>query len=1168
MKHHFSVLRTVASLICIVVMAWAASAQTYVNKEWAKTNGAPASIDWTATALDLQGNIFVVGNTQVAPGNTDVLVSKYSRDGELLWQQGYHGSAEAEDYGVAVTTDASGNCFVAATVSNLGTSFDVAVLKFNPDGALAWHTEWNGGANLHDVPSSIALDGAGNVYVAGTTYSSATNPDYLLIKINSSGAIQWYSLYDYAGFPDVATGISFDPLMDPVVTGGSASAATAWDYATVRYNKVTGAQNAVNRVVVPGVNMANALAFSRDNSGNLYITGYTEASGNKDIQTVKIDNAFTLAWVQNFDGEGLEDMGKAIGPDNMGNVYVAGHTHKASGGSDFITIKYDAAGNILWKEHYRARKDEWKAEATKLAVTSDGGVIVVGTIFDGQKTNFMTIKYNPDGKLEWEKEYDGLNGDDKAKDVRLSLDGKVYVTGTSGNGAAATYSTVKYSYLKKDNGIVYDDNGDPYGMGNELIVKFRPSIVNTDVVDDRGWEYGSIAKVIGDSLAGVVAEKLGLPAETGPRLTAYKIFKRFTTADSTSLSRIGEHVRMPEFWSYWLIGLPAEAALSQAIDSLSAWTEAVESAEPNYVGMLTSLPNDPLLDAQASLIPTVQYPYASINLEPAWAVQKGRSHIKVAVFDSPVYWAHEDFGDGTYSGSKVEGGWDFYSGVHISNINHPARSHGTSCAGIIGALSNNNKGIAGIAGGDVDGAGESGVSLVSMGIVKPNGDFISMDLVAPAIVEAAASTPSGYGYGVHVQNHSWGGPGASGLMSNAIRSAAKNGCTIVAGRGNNGNTELFYPACYRDEYVLNVGASGKDGNILTPLNGDMLYSSWGGNVDVVAPGAVKLVTSTVDSETIVNYPGCEVNETDYACFRGTSAATPHVAGVAALLMSEHNTLDGAPTNLAPEDVEFLIQRYAVQPMGVPAGYGSSTGWGLLNAGNVMAHMDFPAYWVEHSGQPSSRSTSVVGGEVLVSIASSPGLAAGYYYAEKVEVLDTYHHVFPNTVQVLNGWGRIASTIGVTTNTPVYAEDNGTYSFAINGNEATVTARTYTWLVKRTMGGQLVNVWLPYSPSQLKTAYSLHLHDATLTSVAELETEDLRIYPSPAADRLTISLGDGHAGPATITVYSVTGAKVLEHQHIPDRQNVVTIPVSSLSAGVYVVRVASQGTVRTNRFIKG
>lgn len=97
------------------------------------------------------------------------------------------------------------------------------------------------------------------------------------------------------------------------------------------------------------------------------------------------------------------------------------HTRKTNGGSDFITIKYDANGGVVWQQRYKARNDTWTAEANKLAVTSDGGVIVVGTIFDGTSTNFMTVKYSAAGKLEWEKEHDGLNGDDKGLGLQLEV---------------------------------------------------------------------------------------------------------------------------------------------------------------------------------------------------------------------------------------------------------------------------------------------------------------------------------------------------------------------------------------------------------------------------------------------------------------------------------------------------------------------------------------------------------------------------------------------------------------------------------------------------------------------------------------------------------------------------------------------------------------------------
>src|SRR5690606_3406267 len=119
----------------------------------------------------------VVGNTLAAPGNPDVLITKYDRGGALLWQQTFAGSAGGQDYGVAGKADASGNCFVAAAVTGAGSDFDIAVLKYSSTGTLVWSTVWNGPNNLPDAPTCLAFDPTGNVYVAGSTFATANNPN-------------------------------------------------------------------------------------------------------------------------------------------------------------------------------------------------------------------------------------------------------------------------------------------------------------------------------------------------------------------------------------------------------------------------------------------------------------------------------------------------------------------------------------------------------------------------------------------------------------------------------------------------------------------------------------------------------------------------------------------------------------------------------------------------------------------------------------------------------------------------------------------------------------------------------------------------------------------------------------------------------------------------------
>ncbi len=1150
--------KRLAGMACATVMVTALAAQMYVNKEWAETTGLPDDIDWTATALDNEGNILVVGNTLQSTGNPDVLISKYSRDGELIWQRTYGGNAEVQDYGVAVATDNSGNCYVAATVTNTGSSLDIAVLKYNAAGDLIWHTEWNGPSNLYDAPSSVALDPLGNVYVAGTTYGSPTNPNYALLKLNPDGNLQWASAYDYAGFPDVATGISFDAMMDPVVTGGSATAADAWDYATVRYNKASGVQSGTNRVNVPGVGLDNALAFIRGTAGDLYITGYREVNGEKDIQTVKLDNTFTLAWVVNYDGEGLADEGRAIGADNSGNVYVAGRTDKANGGSDFITIKYGPAGEVLWQRRYQAKKDIWMAEANKLAVSADGGVIVVGTIFDGERQNFMTVKYTADGKLEWEKEYNGLEGDAKGKDILVGTDGKVYVTGVTSAGSGATYTTVKYSALKTSNGVVYDQNGDPYCMDHELIVKFRPSVVNTDFVDDKGSQYAELEKVVGPAIAEAMKAALGVESSIKP-LYLCKIYKRLTTADSISISRTGNEVRVPKFWSSFLLKLPPGLDLNAAKDSLGLLTDYIDYAEVNGVGVHTNAPNDPDFSVfQPGLIPNASYPDGSINLDGAWDIQTGQPYVKVGVYDDPIYWAHEEFGDGTYSGSKVRGGYDYYNGTDLQNVTDPPNSHGTAEAGIIGALRNNGQGVAGIAGGDVDSTGNTGADLYSMAIFN-NNNLTTFANAANAIEEGANSN----GYGLHIQNHAWATTIDNAELRTAIIFCFQNECLLVAGRGNGGAQNIYFPACSSwGDWVLSVGASGTDGKRHTTTTSNPFSSSYGLYMDLLAPGVTELVATTQYADQPYNWNSCGLNG-QYTCFSGTSASCAIASGVAALLMSEYNVQNGRDHDLAPDDVTYLMEHYAKDLTEFPytVGPDAQSGWGLIDATNTMDHIVWPHYSVFHSGEPNTSSQTSFGGGPVHFTYPINGLSPGIYTANKVQVTHTYTNTFTPSTEVLGQWPRYSGTLGFNYNsTDLDGRPYGNYTFTVTGNTVEVTAVTATY--------QINGQWYPAAPGDVKTAYSLNLYDPLFDGINESTTGwNLNAFPNPAMDELNVYLDNDRAAHFRYAIYDVSG-RLVSQKDLGIRTTLrETLPIGDLAHGTYTLQLW-KGNDRLNRsFVK-
>jgi hypothetical protein len=132
----------------------------------------------------------------------------------------------------------------------------------------------------------------------------------------------------------------------------------------------------------------------------------------------------------------------------------------------------------------------------------------------------------------------------------------------------------------------------------------------------------------------------------------------------------------------------------------------IEYAHPNYIYQFYVLPNDASFVAgdQAGLHPNALFPNANININSAWDLTVGRNIVRVGVYDGGINWDHEDYSQdnsGTWGQSRVKGGWDWTRGIHPSTAtNIDLDGHGSSCAGIIGAIRNNDRGVAGVAGGN------------------------------------------------------------------------------------------------------------------------------------------------------------------------------------------------------------------------------------------------------------------------------------------------------------------------------------------------------------------------------------------------------------------------------------------------------------------------------------
>jgi thermitase len=276
----------------------------------------------------------------------------------------------------------------------------------------------------------------------------------------------------------------------------------------------------------------------------------------------------------------------------------------------------------------------------------------------------------------------------------------------------------------------------------------------------------------------------------------------------------------------------------------------IEIVEPNYCYSISSqkeaisklplktsdvIPNDPLYSQQWGL--------KKIDASAAWNYQKGDANVTIAIIDTGVDYTHLDLSANIWSDNYGNHGYDF-----VNNDNDPMddNGHGTECAGIAAAVTNNSIGIAGVCWNckimAMKGFNESGAGLFNW--------------VAESIVYATD-------HGANIISMSWTGPYDSNLLKDALNYAYTHSVVLVAAAGNSGDNKMSFPAAY--ENVIAVAASDQNDE----KAGFSTYGQW---IDVAAPGVSIYTTIPGD---------------DYCQDDGTSMACPFAVGVAALILSQH-----------------------------------------------------------------------------------------------------------------------------------------------------------------------------------------------------------------------------------------------------------------------------------------
>lgn len=292
-----------------------------------------------------------------------------------------------------------------------------------------------------------------------------------------------------------------------------------------------------------------------------------------------------------------------------------------------------------------------------------------------------------------------------------------------------------------------------------------------------------------------------------------------------------------------------------------------------------------------------------IDIESAWKVSTGSNQVRVAVIDTGVDTQHPDLK------GRVVAGYDF---IDNSPKVYDDHGHGSHCSGIIGALTGNGEGISGI---------NQNISLVSARAVPSNGDETDENVMKS--IEFAVQN------GARVANGSFGKAKSSQAVADVIAAAGEKGLLFVVAAGNDSkdiNANPTYPASFQTPNMIVVAASTSRGTKAG-------FSNYGkGKVDLAAPGA-RILSS--------------VKGGSYATWDGTSMAAPHVAGVAALVLSVN-----------PQFSVAQVKKILLSSVEVDGGLASAvTTSGRLNAAKAVELAQKTAATPSRGDRPQQRGNS-------------------------------------------------------------------------------------------------------------------------------------------------------------------------------------------------------------------
>ncbi len=354
--------------------------------------------------LDDLGNIYITGYTySFGAGNGDAFIAKFDSSGNSMNNITWGGNDY--DRGNDFALDGSGNMFITGKTESFGAgAADAFIAKYDSSFNSVKNITW--GDSMVDSAEGIALDGLGNIYITGYTNTSGTDDnDAFIAKFDSSGNslknITWGGSSNEIGYE-----IALDGSGNIYITGETESFGAGGNDAFIaKYNST---YDSVKNITWGGSDSDGGYDIALDGSGKMYITGYTESFGAGDHDAfITIVNSSGNPIINITWGDSDRDHGEGITLDDLGNIYITGHTNTSDTNDDDIFIaKFDNSRNSVKNITFGSSVNDVGLD---IALDDSGNIYITGWTY----TTFgdaLLLKYKPHSNVNGSGEDDTQEG--------------------------------------------------------------------------------------------------------------------------------------------------------------------------------------------------------------------------------------------------------------------------------------------------------------------------------------------------------------------------------------------------------------------------------------------------------------------------------------------------------------------------------------------------------------------------------------------------------------------------------------------------------------------------------------------------------------------------------------------------------------------------------------